>query len=92
MGCRALLVLLFHLCIDSCHLNFLALKACSWKARRGTTRTDKVSSSLLFAAEECKFLLTLLPVPEPWKALKRLQDLDQPSDPLAREWLYPVVL
>lgn len=91
MGCRALLALLFHSCINSCHLDFLALKACSWKTQR-RTRTGKVSSSLMFGAAACMFLLNLLPVPEPRKACTRLKDLDQPSEPLAFEMLYSMLL
>jgi len=46
----------------------------------GNNKTGKVSSHLLSGAAVCTFLLTLLPVTEPWKACTKLKDLDQPSE------------
>lgn len=90
MGYRVLLALLLHLCIHSCYLYFLYLKASSWRVKRGNTRTDIVSNSLLSGAAVCMFLMTLLSVPETWKACTRFKDLDPPSEPITSELLYSV--
>lgn len=75
LGWRALLALLFHLCINSWRLDFPALEACSWPARRSSTKTGKVSGRLRSGAAACMFLLTLVPMPEPWEACTRLKRL-----------------
>lgn len=92
LGSRALLALLFHSCIHSCHLDFPVLKACSWQAKRCMTEMGKDSSSMLSGAAVYTFLLILLPVSEPWEACTGLKGSDLPPEPCAFELLYPGLL